>query len=256
MPEALVRLDVSDAVATVTLDSPHNRNALSRALVGQLLDRLAVAATDEQVRAVVLTHTGTTFCAGADLTEMARGDTTVGAQNILDVMRAIVDAPKPVLARLTGHARAGGIGLVGACDVAIATPDATFAFTEVRLGLAPAMISLTTRSRLSDRSVGRYYLTGETFDAAEAARIGLLTEHAENVDTVVARYLDAFRLASPQGLRETKAIAAAPIRRALGDDGAAMLQLSGRLFASPEAAEGMQAFGERRSPWWTGETAP
>lgn len=256
MPDALVRLEVSDAIATVTLDSPHNRNALSRVLVSQLLDRLATAAADEQVRAVVLTHTGTTFCAGADLTEMAGGDTTTGARNILDVMRAIADAPKPVIARLTGHARAGGIGLVGACDIAVATHGATFAFTEVRLGLAPAMISLTTRSRLSDRSIGRYYLTGETFDASEAARIGLLTEHTEDVDVAVGRYVDAFRLASPQGLRETKAITAAPIRQALADDGPAMLEISARLFASAEAAEGMRAFRERRPPRWAGNPGP
>ena len=136
MADEVVHLEVSDAIATITLDSPHNRNALSARLVGQLRAQLDAAVGDPDVRAVVVTHRGPTFCSGADLTEMASGDPTTGTRNMLEVMRAIVGAPKPVLARLAGSARAGGIGLVGACDIAVASPDVTFAFTEVRLGLA------------------------------------------------------------------------------------------------------------------------
>jgi enoyl-CoA hydratase len=250
VPEELVHLEMTNAIATITLDSPHNRNALSAALVAQLREHLDAAGRDSTVRAVVLTHSGPAFCSGADLSEMTHGDPAVSTRNMFGAMRAIVDAPKPVLAQLTGSARAGGIGLVGACDIALASPDVTFAFTEVRLGLAPAMISLTTRTRLSERSASRYYLTGETFDAAEAARIGLLTEAVIDVEVTLAGYLDALRQCSPQGLEATKSISASPLRSLLANEGAAMTELSAKLFASEEAAEGMRAFRERRNPRW------
>jgi enoyl-CoA hydratase len=242
-----VHLEVANAIATITLDSQHNRNALSADLVTQLRDHLGAAARDSNVRAIVLTHSGPTFCSGADLGEMTHGDPVVSTRNMFGVMRAIVDAAKPVLARLTGSARAGGIGLVGACDIALASPDVTFAFTEVRLGLAPAMISLTTRTRLSERSAARYYLTGELFDAA---RIGLLTEVSAELDLAVERYVDALRACSPQGLEATKSISAGPLRSLLANESDAMMELSARLFASEEAREGMRAFRERRPPRW------
>ena len=250
VPDTLVHLEVANAIATITLDSQHNRNALSAALVTQLRDHLEAAVRDSNVRAIVLTHSGPTFCSGADLGEMTHGDPAVGTRNMFGVMRAIVDAAKPVLARLTGSSRAGGIGLVGACDIALASPDVTFAFTEVRLGLAPAMISLTTRTRLSERSAARYYLTGELFDAVEAARIGLLTEVSAELDLAVARYVDALRACSPQGLEATKSISAGPLRSLLANESDAMMELSARLFASEEAREGMRAFRERRPPRW------
>jgi len=250
VPDELVHLEIANAIATITLDSPHNRNALSAALVSQLREHLESVGRDPNVRAIVLTHYGPTFCSGADLSEMTHGDPAVSTRNMFGVMRAIVDTPKPVLAQLTGGARAGGIGLVGACDIALASSDVTFAFTEVRLGLAPAMISLTTRSRLPERAAARYYLTGETFDAVEAARIGLLTEAVVDVQATVAGYLDALRQCSPQGLEATKSISAGPLRSLLANEGAAMTELSAKLFASEEAAEGMRAFRERRTPRW------
>lgn len=253
MADELVHLHVADAVATITLDSPTNRNALSAALVGQLLDRLATVGADPQIRAVVLTHTGTTFCAGADLTEMSAGDaqaTAAGTQALLATLRAIVELPKPVIARVTGHARAGGVGLIGAADVAVGSPAVTFAFSEVRLGLAPAVISLTTSTRLSERATARYYLTGDVFDGVQAAAIGLLTDCGDDVDALVDSYLASLRRCSPQGLAETKALMTQGLRRRLVEDGPAMAALSGRLFSSDEAREGMQAFLERRSPRW------
>lgn len=249
-PAELVRYDVDRGVATITLDSPHNRNALSAALVAQLGARLAAAADDPDVRAVVLTHAGGTFCAGADLSEAREGSMTTGASLLLGLLTAIVELPKPVVARITGHVRAGGMGLVGACDVALAGPRATFAFTEARIGLAPAVISLTTMSRLPERAVGRYFLTGEVFDATTAERIGMVTQAADDVDAALADLLDAFRGASPQGLRESKALATARMRRVLADGAAPMTELSARLFGSEEAREGMQAFLERRPPRW------
>ncbi len=257
MPEELVHLEVRDLVATITLDSPANRNALSARLVAELIDSLRRADADDAVRAVVLTHTGPTFCAGADLGEMTAADGAAGTERgtraMLDALATIAELSKPVIARLTGNARAGGVGLVGACDIALAGTEANFAFLEVRLGLAPAVISLTTAGRLNERAAARYYLTGDVFDATEAARIGLLTEIAKSLrslDQRCAAYLDSFRHCSPQGLAETKALSAGPLRRALAVEGDVMAELSGRLFASAEAQEGMAAFRQRRLPNW------
>jgi enoyl-CoA hydratase len=246
-----VHYDVDRAIATITLDAPENRNALSAALVGAVSEHLAAAARDDGVRAVVITHTGRTFCAGADLKEQAaEGGPAEGTRRMLALLRAVVEAPKPVIARVDGHVRAGGIGLVGACDIALAGPATTFAFTEVRLGLAPAIISLTTLGRMSERAVSRYYLTGETFDASAAVTAGLVTAAAEDVDAGLATVCDALRACSPQGLAETKPLTTATARAAF-DGGAEQLQaLSQRLFESEEAREGITAFLQKRPPRW------
>ncbi len=144
----LVHLSVGAGIATITLDSPHNRNALSRQLVAELTDRLDRSAAMAEVRAVVLTHTGTTFCAGADLSEASTGPMTGTASALLAVLRTVVDLPLPVIASIDGNVRAGGVGLLGACDIVIAGPRSTFAITEARLGLAAAVISVTVLPRL------------------------------------------------------------------------------------------------------------
>ena len=250
MTEQLIQYSADRGIARLALDSPGNRNALSAALMAQLAQALATAAADDEVRAVELTHTGTTFCAGADLTEAREGGMQAGTSRVLDLLREIIAMPKPVVASIDGHVRAGGMGLVGACDIAIAGPASTFAFSEVRLGLAPAMISLTTLPRLTARAAGRYYLTGETFDAAAAARIGLITEAVDDVDAGTLAVLDALRSASPQGLRETKPLLTAGLLSAFDASSDALAAQSARLFASEEAREGMQAFLARRPPRW------
>jgi enoyl-CoA hydratase len=248
--EDVVRYAVQDRVATVTLDAPANRNALSTGLVTALEAALARAAADDGVRAVLLTHTGTTFCAGVDLREaLATGMQTTSGR-LVAVLRAVVAHPRPVVALVDGHVRGGGLGLVGACDVVVAGPASTFAFSEARLGVAPAVISTVTGPRLTSRAAGRYYLTGETFDAAEAQRCGLVTVAVEDPQAAVAEVLDALRLCSPQGLAESKRIAAAPVLAALDADGARLAALSADLFGSAEAREGMAAFTERRPPTW------
>jgi len=248
--EQLIQYSADRGIARLALDSPRNRNALSAALLAQLAQALATAAADDEVRAVELTHTGTTFCAGADLTEAREGGMQAGTSRVLDLLREIIAMPKPVVASIDGHVRAGGMGLVGACDIAIAGPASTFAFSEVRLGLAPAMISLTTLPRLTARAAGRYYLTGETFDAAAAARIGLITEAVDDIDAGTLAVLDALRSASPQGLRETKPLLTAGLLSAFDASSDALAAQSARLFASEEAREGMQAFLARRPPRW------
>ncbi|GGY94749.1 enoyl-CoA hydratase family protein [Streptomyces poonensis] len=233
------------AVEILSLDSPHNRNALSAALVGELADALTGCGEDRDVRAVVLTHTGTTFCAGADLRDPPHPDALVG------LLRQIVELRKPVVARVTGHVRAGGLGLLAACDIAAASTDSTFAFTEVRIGVAPAVISLPLLPRTDPRALARYYLTGERFDAAEAARIGLVTAAGDDVDDVLAPVLDGLRRASPQGLAETKRLLTARVLETFDRDAENLTALSARLFSSAQAREGMTAFLERRDPGWT-----
>ncbi|WP_369271764.1 enoyl-CoA hydratase family protein [Streptomyces sp. R11] len=231
-------------VETLTLDSPHNRNALSAALVGELTDALTDCAKDADVRAIVLTHTGNTFSAGADLRDPPPPDALVA------LLRKIVELPKPVVARVTGHVRAGGLGLLAACDISAASHQATFAFSEVHIGVAPAVISLPLLPRTDPRALARYYLTGERFTAPEAARIGLLTAAGEDVDEALTPILDGLRRASPQALAETKALLTAKVLEAFDRDAADLTALSARLFSSPQAREGMTAFLERRDPAW------
>ena len=256
----LVRYEVVDQVATVTLDSPHNRNALSAELVAELLARLGEAGADRVVRAVVLTHTGRVFSSGADLAAAGRGprrsrqDTQLGGAGatIMSLLRLIVELPKPVIARIAGHVRAGGLGIVGACDLAVAADGASFAFTEARIGLAPAMISLTTLDIMDPRQAARYYLTGETFGAELAERCGLITAACagEELDGVVDGLVAQILESSPQGAAVTKKLLTAPRRQRLDAMGPEMAELSADLFASDEAQEGIRAFLEKRPPAW------
>ncbi|MEE1929590.1 enoyl-CoA hydratase family protein [Streptomyces sp. TRM 70351] len=242
--DVLLRAD-ERGVRTLTLNAPENRNALTVPLVTGLRDALDEAAADDTVRAVLLAHTGNTFCSGADLG--GRGATP---QDLVALLRALLELPKPVLARVTGHVRGGGLGLLGACDLSFAGPGASFAFSEVRIGVAPAVISLPLLPRLEPRAAARYYLTGERFDAAEAARIGLVTGAARDVDEPLRTVSDALRRASPQGLAAAKGLVTAEALRAFDRDAGTLTELSARLFGSAEAREGMTAFLERRDPAW------
>lgn len=248
----LVHTVVEHGIATITLDSPANRNALSRQLVAELTAQLDAADRADAVRVIVLTHTGGTFCAGADLAEAVEVGMEQGTRSLLSLLRTIIELATPVVAVVRGHARAGGVGLVGACDIALVSHDSTYAFTESLLGLAPAIISLTTRSRLTDRDVARKYLTGAVFDGAEAARSGLVTESvaADQVSAALDTLLAKLRKASPQGLRETKALLNRPLLERIDDEGERLVALSARLFGSEEAREGMTAFRERRPAAW------
>lgn len=247
--------DTGGPYARLTLNSPHNRNALSTTLVNQLHQGLRDASADPSVRVVVLGHTGGTFCAGADLSEAGGGDPSrmavERAREMAALMRAIVSSPLPVIAAIDGHVRAGGFGLVGACDIAVAGPRSTFALTEARIGVAPAIISLTLLPKLSARAAARYYLSGETFDAGRAAEIGLITEAAEDVDAAVAKLVSDIGRGSPQGLAASKALTTAAVLDGFDRDAERLAEESARLFVSAEAREGMLAFLEKRPPNWT-----
>lgn len=239
----LVRRHTDRAVTVLTLDSPRNRNALSTALIAELAGALQDTAGDPRVRAVLLTHTGTTFCAGADL--KADG-VERGPELLVELLQQIVHLDKPVVARVNGHVRAGGLGLLAACDIAAAGDDATFAFTEVRLGLAAAVASIPVLARVERRAAERYLLTGEVFGTAQAVGIGLVTAR----DQALPGVLDALRAASPQGLAATKEITTRELRHALATEGGRLARQSSVLFSSAEAAEGISAALERRDPPW------
>jgi enoyl-CoA hydratase len=254
MSDTVVQYAVDGSVARLTLDSPRNRNALSSTLVRQLRDGLDRAANDPAVRAVVLGHTGNTFCAGADLSEATGGDPQEAAagraHELAGLLRSIVECPRPVIAAVDGHVRAGGMGLVGACDIVIAGPRCTFALTEARIGVAPAIISLTLLPKLKPRAAARYYLTGETFNARRAVEIGLVTTTAGDVGFAVKAMTAELAKGSPQGLAASKALTTAGVLAGFDRDAERLAEESARLFVSAEAREGMLAFLEKRQPQW------
>lgn len=252
-PSELVHLDIDArggaGVATVTLDNPSNRNALSRALVEQLRDRLGAAERAAEVRAVVLAGAGPVFCAGADMAEAAAEGMDRGARDIVALQRQLLALDKPVVARVHGPVRAGGLGLVTACDVAVSAASVSYAFTEVRLGLAPAVISLTALPRLSPRAASERFLSGEAFDAAEAERIGLVSRTVPDasLDAAVGAVVAAWCGASAAGLRETKRLLNQPLLDRVDSLGEQMARTSARLFASDEARAAMRSFLDRRA---------
>ena len=245
----LVHSTVSGGVATLTLDSPPNRNALSPALMSELSALLADALADAAVRVIVLSHTGRVFCSGMDLKATssagAAGDMPVTA--FPDLLTALAGSPKPVIARIGGPARAGGIGLLAACDIALAARSATFAFTEVRLGVVPAVISVPVLPLLTPRAARELLLTGEVFPAARALAAGLVTAVVEDeeLDAEVARYAGMLALGAPGALAATKDLLRNP-----SSDYAEMAALSASRFAGEEGREGVAAFAEKRRPSW------
>lgn len=243
----LVHHTVADGVGTITLDSPANRNALSRRLVEGLFDALR-AAEDDESTVVVLRSADRVFCSGADLKEASSGGMAEGTRALADLQRLIVTHPKPVVVRLAGPVRAGGLGIVASADIAICADDVTFAFTEARLGVAPAVISLTVLPRMTSRSAADTFLTGRTFDAAEAVAMGLVTRSVPpgHLDDEIEAVCSDLLLAHPQGLAETKALLARDMVDRIDERAEDLAALSARLFASDGAHEAMAAFLRRR----------
>ena len=246
-PAELVHYEVDGAIASITLDSPHNRNALSRQLVTELFERIERAGADDEVRVLRVTSAHRVFCSGADLSEATTVGMEEGARRIVDLQRLICTLPKPVVVELEGAVRAGGIGIVAAADVAIAAEEATFALTEVKLGLAAAIISLTVHHRMDPRSAALTTLGGEVFSGADAASYGLVTRAvpAAALADEVGRTCASLATGAPQGLRESKAILNRDLVARIDAHGEEMAALSARLFASDEAREAMTAFLSR-----------
>ena len=248
--DELVHVEIAGGVATLTLDSPVNRNALSGALVAQLVLALEVLG-DRAVRVVVLTGAGPVFCSGVDLKEQRRTG-GAGLVALPEVLGTLMSSPKPVVARVNGPARAGGVGLLAACDIAIGLRSATFAFSEVRLGLVPALISVPVLRRLDRRAAREYLLTGETFDGQVATGMGLLDRavEADALDAEVDRYVDMLIRGGPESLRLTKQLLADVPAMDVPAALVAMSALSAERFASEEGQEGIAAFAARRAASW------
>ncbi|XVV05425.1 enoyl-CoA hydratase-related protein [Actinosynnema sp. CA-248983] len=253
MADELVHYEVRRGIATITLDSPHNRNALSAQLRAELTGHLKAAIADDAVRVVVLTHTGPVFCSGMDLKEAGGASASQqGVNEFPAILEQLWTSPKPVVARLAGPARAGGVGIVAACDIAVAVESATFAFSEVRIGVVPAVISVTVLPRLLPRAAHELFLTGETFDAQRAVAIGLVNSAvtADGLDAEVTRYTDMLALGAPNALAATKRMLQQERSSNLGEVFADMLELSARHFGGPEGQEGIAAFVGKRKPSW------
>lgn len=251
--DELVHYRVAGGVGTITLDSPRNRNALSTQLRGELATHLESALADQDVRVIVLDHTGPVFCSGMDLKEAGGANAaSQGVNEFPAILERIWTSPKPVVAKLAGPARAGGVGIVAACDIAVAARTATFAFTEVRIGVIPAVISVTVLPRLTPRAAHELFLTGEAFDADRAAAIGLINSSvpAEDLDDEVTRYTDMLALGGPIALAATKQLLRQPKPTDLGSAFAEMLAQSAGFFASEEGQEGILAFAQKRPPSW------
>lgn len=247
---------VVDRVATITLNRPEAKNRLDVASMGMVREFLADSASDDSVRVVVLTGTGTTFCSGADLAGAVAatdgGFAAGGTGGLVDLLVDMLDHPKPIIGRIQGHVAGGGNGLVAACDIAVASADARFAFSEVRVGVAPAIISVVCLQVMQRRDAQELLLTGDRVTAARALQSGLLTgvAEADALDAAVQGYVDALLMGGPEALRNTKDL----LRRvpALSRDDAFVWtsQMSAGLFTSEEAREGMTAFLEKRKPSW------
>lgn len=245
----LVHYAVADQVATLTLDSPHNRNALSRQLVTELFAGLERADTDSDARVALVRSSGRVFCSGADLAEASADGMAEGARRIVALQRLIATLGKPVVTEVLGAVRAGGLGIVAASDVALSAEDATFALTEVKLGLAAAIISLTVHHRMSPRAAALTTLGGEVFTGSDAAAYGLVTRAvpAEALAETVAATCASLVTGTPQGLRESKAILNRDLVERIDRHGEELATLSAHLFASEEAREAMTAFLDRKT---------
>jgi len=248
--EQVVHYRLQRGVARITLDSPANRNALSRRLVDQLLDAIDAAEAAE-ARAIVVGHTGTTFCAGADLKECSDGP--IDSTPMVRAMQRLSDGPTPTIAAVEGAVRAGGVGLMASCDLVVVTTATTFAFTEVRIGVAPAIISVPILARVNAAMLAAPFLTGETFGADEARSMGLVTHVTDDVAATVDTLIDGLLMGAPRAVAETKAL----LRRVPTLDRPTayreMQALSEELFQSADAAEGMAAFRDKRRPAWQGQ---
>ena len=255
MTDELVHLDVAGGVGTITLDSPSKRNALSRRLVADLDRQLTAALADPAVRVVVLTGTGPAFCSGADLTERRTTEPTDSLRpgGVASILAAMWDAPKPVIGRINGAARAGGVGLVAACDIAVAEERATFAFSEVRIGVIPAVIAVVVVPKIGVPRALELFLTGEPFDARAAVACGLLSAVAADgrLDELVGRYAGSLLKGAPGALAGCKRLVRDVPKLSMDAAFMEMTERSARFFASDEAREGMIAFAEKRPPRWT-----
>ena len=238
--------------AWITLNQPEKRNALNGEIVAGLGTHLQTAIADDRVRVIVLTGAGAAFCAGADLKS---GGVSPGgdAENpFVTVLKTIWEAPKPVIGRINGHAFGGGIGLAAACDISVAADSAMFSFSEVRVGVIPAMISVVVIPKLGIHNTMWLFLTGERFSAQRAAELGLVHRAVPvaDLDRAIEDIIGMIRLGGPNAIREAKQLVRRVPELSMDEAFRYTSKKIGELFAGDEAVEGMLAFLEKRKPKW------
>jgi len=246
-------------VATVTINRPNVRNAIDDTVIRLLTDAFTALSGDSGTRIVVLTGSGSAFCAGADLEWMRRmaaaseAENLTSAKTISAMLRNLNELAKPTVARVNGAAYAAGTGLIAACDIAIATEAAVFSISEVRIGLTPSTISPYVIAAIGARAARRYFLTGEPFSAADACRLGLVHQVVPEtgLDGALESLIAGLLAGGPQSQSRAKRLIAEVALRPVDD---ALEALTARSIAdaraSPEGREGIQAFLERRKPAW------
>jgi methylglutaconyl-CoA hydratase len=242
-----VRSEREGPVVTITLARPEKRNALSAEMLDELAVGLRAALDDPAARVVVLTNDGPVFCAGADLTSDARP-----AHPLEETLAAMLDAPKPIVGRIAGHCLGGGVGLAAACDISVVASGSRFGFTEVRIGVAPAIISVVCLPKLRRADALELFLSGEQVPAARAAEVGLVNRAVPEVelDAEVGNVVASLLAGAPGALEAAKALVRDIPAMSRDDAFVWAAELSARLFAGAEAAAGMAAFRERRrAPW-------
>jgi methylglutaconyl-CoA hydratase len=254
---AVVETDLAGGVLTITLADEERRNALGAQLVNELVAAFQDADRDPGVRVVVLTNRGTVFCAGANLSDRAGAVGTAAIASPVDLFGHIRRSPKPYVGRLAGHCVAGGMGLAAALDISVAVEDAKFGFTEVRLGLAPAMIAVVCLPKMRPAEARAAFLRGGRFSGAEAARLGLINAAvpADRLDAEVGAVVDDLLLGGPEAIAACKQLLAQVPGMAVDDAFGWTSELSARLFTGAEGREGMAAYLEKRPPSWATESA-
>lgn len=247
---SVVEHRVKDGVMTITLNDEARRNALSDELLGALVAAIDAANDDPHVRVVIVTNTGTVFSAGANLRE--RSSTSAPAVALSDLFLKIRTSPKIFVGRIAGHCVAGGVGLAAVLDISVAVDTATFGFSEVRIGVAPAIISVVCLPKMRLAAAQSAFLRGQRFGALEAASTGLITMSVprESLDSTVRDVVNDLLAGEPRALAATKELLHTVPSLSLNEAFAWTSQLSGELFASDEAREGMASFLEKRQASW------
>ncbi len=246
---AALRVEQAGDTLRVTIARPERRNAFDAALIQELTEAFSDVGN---ARAVVLAGEGESFCAGADVDWQRASIDLSFEENVEDALRlhamlaAVDSCPAPVVARVQGYALGGGSGLVACADIAVAGHDATFGFTEVRLGIIPAVISPFVLAKIGPGAARRYFLTGERFDAGAALRIGLVSEVAEDLDAAVGRVVGEILKSGPEATRAAKRLA-----RERPSDGEELARIAAGLRAGAEGQEGLRAFLEKRPAGWS-----
>ena len=252
-------VSIADAVATVTLNRPEMRNAFNQEAIHELAVAFAALSETDGVRAIVLAANGVAFCAGGDLNWMkqmagySEEENQQDAMRLADMLRTIYLCPKPVVARVQGDCYAGGMGLAAACDIVVASDNAAFCLSEVKLGLIPATISPYVIKAMGEQAARRYFLTAERFDAAEARRIGLAHEvvDADALDATVAAIVKSLVSNSPHAVTQAKTLVREIVGQPIGD--ALVFDTANRIAAiraSDDGREGVASFLEKRKPHW------